>query len=67
MTNFAIYGGTYQRKPDSVAAVSFWHIPGGCNYDQAHAVKVYFSTHEAANEFAQRNSNPPEMAMVVTL
>jgi hypothetical protein len=53
-----------RRTPTSAFAVSMWHIPGGCNYDQATPITGFFEASEESDmdTFVARNANPPEMA-----
>jgi hypothetical protein len=61
------HGGTYKRQPDTTHAVSYWHIPGGCDYINALAVDMYFSNEAKAVEFTEKHRNPPEMAILKTI
>lgn len=60
-------GATLDRESDSVASVSFWYIPGGCEYDRAEVVEVYFNDMHKAKVFADQNDVPPEMASLKVL
>ncbi len=60
--NLARYQGTHAWHADSVAVVSYWHIPNGCEYDRAQANRAFFNDPEAARRFAERYSYPPECA-----
>ena len=55
-------GASLELQPDSKCVVSFWYIPGGCNYDQARVIEAFFADVEAGREFADQNRYPPEMA-----
>jgi hypothetical protein len=65
ITDAVSLGGTVRPQPDTKVAVSFWHIPGGSDYERARAVQAYFSDEEAAKRFAEKYYYPPEMAMVM--
>lgn len=67
MADFVSHGGTHERKPDSVVAISYWRIPGGSGYDSAEPRLVYFSDCEIAQALAERYCDPPEMAFVVSV
>lgn len=59
------FGATQCPQADTKFTVSFWHIPGGAKYDEARALEAFFADQEAANRFAAKYYNPPEMAFVV--
>lgn len=54
--------GTQYRTPQSKFVVSRWYIPGGCEYDQAKALHIFFDTEEDAQAYATEFQYPPEMA-----
>lgn len=56
-----------QRTPASKWIVNYWHIPGGCDYDNARIILAYFDTEGEADEFAKDKRYPPEMAYVYTV
>ena len=60
-------GGTFERQSNSVAKVSYWHIPNGSEYDRAEIVEVFFSDMVIAEQFAKNYSNIPEMACLIIL
>lgn len=57
-------GCSAQQQPDSVYVVSFWVVPGGCDYDQAYGVRLYHSeaVKSEVEKIIDRYSSPPEMA-----
>jgi len=57
-------GGSLEKKLTSVAEVSFWYIPGGCDYSNAQAIVGYFDDLAFAKEFQRKNEMPPEMAFL---
>lgn len=59
--------GTAVPENDSVCYVSYWHIPGGCDYVNAIVMKRYFSDKEFAEKLADKYSYPPQMAFVVDI
>ena len=46
--------------------VSFWHIPGGTDYEGARAVEVFIDNEAEAVAFQERHSRAPEMAVLIT-
>jgi hypothetical protein len=58
-----IYGGTYKRETPTQVRVSYWYVPGGCDYSRATVVVAYFEP-EAAKYFTDKYHDPPEMAFV---
>lgn len=45
-------GGTINPEADTTHLVSYYHIPGGSNYEMAYPVNVYFSSEESAQKFS---------------
>jgi hypothetical protein len=62
-----LFGGTIDRQQDSVTSVSFWTIPRGTDYSNAHVSLFYFNDQEKAKQFANKYSGMPEMAVVVPI
>jgi hypothetical protein len=60
-------GGTMEQQTTTVAKVSFWHIPRGSDYHNATTVKCFFDNAEKAEAFANKYSQPPEMAVVAPI
>lgn len=60
-------GGTRKRQPTSRFVVSRWYVPGGCEYDKAVLVNIFFDTEANANKYAQQYEMPPEIATLVTI
>jgi hypothetical protein len=58
----AEHEGTLYRKTTTKFVVSRWYIPGGCEYDLAKNVHVFFDTEESAKAYAKEYEMPPEMA-----
>jgi len=54
--------GTLYRTATTKFIVSRWYIPGGCEYDLARGVYVFFDLEEDANAYAKEYEMPPEMA-----
>lgn len=53
----------FNREPTSKFVVSYWHIPGGCNYTDATVRIEFYDTEEEANDRAKCiGGMPPEMA-----
>lgn len=46
-------GGTPKPEENTTHAVSYYHIPGGSNYEMAYPVSVYFDSVENAERFAK--------------
>lgn len=61
------FGGFPEQQDDSTVAVSYWEIPGGCDYSNACVALAYFSNEENAKRFVERYSYPPEMAFIIEL
>jgi len=61
------YYGDSQQQADSVCFISYWHIPGGYQYDQARVCKQFFHNKELAEQVAEKYSMPPEMAVVIDI
>lgn len=61
------YGASTEKKKTSVASVSFWYIPGGYDYVNAQAVRVYFDDMEKAKKFEKDYDSIPEMAFLTEL
>lgn len=59
-------GGTFEPQANTATAVSFWHIPGGCDYANATAIVAYFTDGDLAKKFAKDNDAPPTMAVLLT-
>lgn len=58
----------FPRNLDTTHVVSWWHIPGGCDYHNATPCIAFFDNKEAAKEFAREKGDyPPEMATVYTI
>ena len=66
-TQIAEFGGLPTRQKDTTHVVSFWHIPGGCDYSNAEVFYAYFSEEEKARAFAKKYENIPEMANLITI
>ncbi len=58
-------GATHKRTIDSVAYVSEWVIPGGCDYDLAYTVNGFFDDIEKAKAYADANEAPSKMACLI--
>lgn len=55
-----------ERKSTSTHYVSYWYVPGGCDYSNAFTVKEYYDSEaEALERAAEIGEEPPEMAIVV--
>lgn len=59
---------TYERTATSQFVVSWWNIPGGCNYHDAAPVCAFVDTEEEAKKLVrQMGEMPPEMADYITV
>lgn len=54
--------GTLYRTAQTKFVVSRWYIPGGCEYDKAKSVHLFFDKEEDAQAYAKKYAYPPEMA-----
>lgn len=63
-TEIITHGGTMKPEEDSKWHVTYWYVPGGSDYVNASVQSGYFSDKEAADRFAEKYSNGPEMACV---
>lgn len=57
-----LYGGTLNRTSESVAAVNFWHLPGGYDVDNAQVIELYFDEKEGAECFYNKHKDNESMA-----
>lgn len=55
-------GGSPRWSAETTACVSYWHIPGGSEYNHATVYKAYFLKMEDAQRFAAKYEAPPVMA-----
>lgn len=54
-------------KPETTHVVSYWHIPGGADYEHAEVHHKQATSEIEANEIADKTGRfPPEMAFVMT-
>ncbi len=60
-------GGHPQRQDNTSHVVSFWHIPGGCDYSNAEVHLAYFSNEQQAKVFENKYAAMPEMAACATI
>jgi hypothetical protein len=58
-------GGYFDKKSSSTHMVSLWHIPGGCDYNNAEVREIFFDNAESAERFQKMYDCLPEMAMVI--
>ena len=58
---------TSVRTATSVAKVSYWYIPGGCDYVNAQAREAFFDDMDEAKRFEEQNHYPPELALLIPL
>lgn len=56
------HNGSQRRTGNTKFVVSRWYIPGGCEYDKAISVHIFFDTEDDAQAYAKSYSYPPEMA-----
>lgn len=56
------FNGSLHRSKTTTFVVSRWYIPGGCEYDHAKNVHIFFDTQEDAERYALEYRMPPEMA-----
>lgn len=56
------HNGTFEKKEESQAAASYYHIPGGYDVMNCYAVKVYFASEEDRDAFVLRNADRDELA-----
>lgn len=60
------HGGNDTPNSDTKFVVSWWHIPGGCQYDHAMALEAFFPDQVSADSFCREvGTMPPEMAIVI--
>lgn len=57
-----IYGGTLNRTEEHVAAVNFWHLPGGYDVENAQVVEMYFDILESAQYFYKKYKDTEAIA-----
>lgn len=46
--------------------VSYWHIPGGWDYNHAEVHLAFFDDKKAAEKFVANNQEPPAMAFLMS-
>ena len=56
-----LYGGALNRTAEHVAAVNFWHLPGGYDVENAQVVELYFDTKESAEGFHNKYKDSEAM------
>lgn len=59
--------GSIKRQPDSVCKISYWHVPGGCDYAHAYMREEFFADLEVAQKVEDKYHYPPVMAMLIPL
>ena len=52
-----LHNGSFDKQPNSVAAASYYHIPGGYDIENCSVVKVFFQSEEDRDEFVLRNAD----------
>lgn len=67
--DLTLSGATTQEQPDTAWAVSFWHIPGGYQYNRAEIHEMFFSEQnkEQVETALARWNYPPEMPIVTDI
>ena len=58
---------SYARESNTVAVTTHWHIPEGCDYQNAIVIQVFWSDQNEAESFASRYSNFPESAYCIPI
>lgn len=60
-------GGSFTREPKHTHMVSFWYIPGACDYANAQIAEAFFDNYDSANTFLQSINAPPECPDLIVL
>jgi hypothetical protein len=53
-----------KKENETDVRVTYWHIPGGCDYENAKLKECWFDDKENATKFCKRYEAPPAMACI---